>query len=126
MTAPMLHGVVVGHGNLAAALVASVEEISGIRGALVPVSNLDCDRGRLEQRILDAVGDRPTLVFVDMPSGSCLFAAARRLAGLPQVRVVTGVNLAMLLDFVFHRDLPIETAADRAAETGSRAILVRG
>lgn len=122
---PALHGVVVGHGELAGALVNSVEEISGIRGALVPVSNAGCDRARLEERIMEAVAGRPSLVFVDMPSGSCLFASVRRLAAVPDVKVVTGVNLAMLLDFVFHRDLPIETAAERAAETGSRAILVR-
>jgi len=120
-----LHGVVVAHGELARALIGAVEEISGIRGALVPVSNAGCDRGRLEERILDAVGDRPSLVFIDMPSGSCLFAAARRLAPLAGVRLVTGVNLAMLLDFVFHRDLELTVAAERAAETGGKAILVR-
>jgi mannose/fructose-specific phosphotransferase system component IIA len=122
---PQLHGVVVGHGDLARSLVSSVEEISGIRGALVPVSNAGCDRGRLEDRILQAVGGRPSLVFVDMPSGSCLFAAVRRLSPHHDVRLVTGVNLAMLLDFVFHRDLPLELAAERAAETGSKAIAVR-
>lgn len=120
-----LHGVVVAHGDLARAMIGAVEEISGIRGALVPVSNTGCDRDRLEERILDAVAGRPSLVFIDMPSGSCLFAAARRLAQRPGVRLVTGVNLAMLLDFVFHRDLELSIAADRAADTGSKAILVR-
>jgi len=42
--------------------------------------------------------------------------------GKANVAVVTGVNLAMLLDFVFHRDLPPGDAARRAAEAGSRAI----
>jgi len=32
------------------------------------------------------------------------------------------VNLAMLLDFVFHRDLTPLAAAQRAADAGSRAI----
>jgi mannose/fructose-specific phosphotransferase system component IIA len=125
MTATSLRGVVVAHGDLSRALVASAEEISGVRGALVPVSNSGCDRDRLEQRILEAVAGQPALVFVDMPSGSCLFAAARRFAAAPAVRVVTGVNLAMLLDFLFHRDLGVDAAADRAADTGSRAIVVR-
>jgi mannose/fructose-specific phosphotransferase system component IIA len=120
-----LHGVVVAHGELARALVDSVEQISGIRGALVPVSNSGCDRDRLEQLLADAVGGRPSVVFVDMPSGSCLFAAARRLLGNSETRVVTGVNLAMLIDFVFHRDLPPAAAAERAVETGGKAILVR-
>lgn len=120
-----LHGVVVCHGDLSRALVASVEEISGIRGALTPVSNAGCDRVLLEERIVEAVAGRPALVFVDMPSGSCLFAAMRRASPLPGVRVITGVNLAMLVDFVFHRDLEPAAAAERAIETGAKAILQR-
>ena len=103
-----LHGVVVAHGDLARALVASVEEISGLRGVLTAVSNSGCDRASLEQRIAEAVAGRPSLVF-----------------GFPEVRVVTGVNLAMLLDFVFHRELDVVAAAGRAADAGAKAILQR-
>ncbi len=120
-----LQGIVVCHGDLGRALVAAVEEISGVQGALVAVTNTGCDRGQLEDRIVAAVDNRPSVVFVDMPSGSCLFAAARRLSGAAGTRLVTGVNLAMLLDFVFHRQLSPEAAGDRAIETGTTAISAR-
>jgi mannose/fructose-specific phosphotransferase system component IIA len=121
-----LRGVVVCHGSLAAALVEAVEQITGIKGRLAPVSNSECDRESLEQRIADEIHGAPAVVFVDMPSGSCLFAALHRLHGEPHVRVVTGVNLAMLIDFVFHPDETPEGAAARALATGERAIRAPG
>jgi len=117
-----LHGVVVCHGDLARALIDSAEGISGVRGRLVAVTNTGCDRSALEERIVAAVGGRPSIVFLDMPSGSCVFAAMRRLATLTEVRLVTGVNLAMLLDFLLSSDGSVEVAAARAVETGAKAI----
>ena len=117
-----LRGVVVCHGPLAAALVDAVEQISGVKHVLVPVSNAGCDRGSLEARVETAVGDGPAVVFVDMASGSCMFAVLRKLRAREDVRVVTGVNLAMLLDFVFHREASATAAASRAADVGGKAI----
>jgi len=117
-----LRGVVVAHGSVAEALVGAAEEISGIRGALSPVSNADAGRDELERRVIEAVGDRSAIIFVDLPSGSCLFAAMRRLAARPDIRVVTGVNLGMLIDFLLHRERPVEEVVQRAVETGARAI----
>jgi len=119
-----LRGVVVCHGRLGAALVEAAEGITGVKGALVPVSNTDCDRGTLELRILEAVDGRPTVVFVDLASGSCLIAALARLRGRLDVKVVTGVNLPMLVDFVFHLEQSPDTAAERAVGAAFRAIKV--
>lgn len=120
-----LKGVVIGHGTLAAAMVDAVHRIAGDDSGLVPISNTDCDRGTLEERILAAVGDGPAIVFVDMPSGSCLFAAMRRLQTVPNARVVTGVNLAMLLEFVFHRDGDVDAVVARLVDVGVRAVASR-
>ncbi|MEO7984999.1 MAG: hypothetical protein ABI766_00610 [Gemmatimonadales bacterium] len=120
-----LRGVVVCHGKLAGALVDAAEQISGVRGALMPISNTDCDRGTLEQRVAEAVDGAPSVVFVDLSSGSCLFAVLNRLREAAGVRVVTGVNLAMLVDFVFHRSLSAGEAAARAADAGGKAIGTR-
>jgi mannose/fructose-specific phosphotransferase system component IIA len=120
-----LRGVVVCHARLAGALIEAAEQISGVRGALVPVSNVDCDRGTLEERVAQAVDGIPTVVFVDMSSGSCLFAVLNRLRETAGVKVVTGVNLAMLVDFLFHRSLTPAEAAARAATAGGKAIGTR-
>lgn len=120
-----IRGVVVGHGTLAAALVDAVERIAGAGSGLIALSNTDCDRGTLEERIVGAVGAGPAVVFIDMPSGSCLFAAMRRLQSLEGVRVVTGVNLAMLLEFVFHREGSVDEIAEHVAEVGARAVATR-
>jgi mannose/fructose-specific phosphotransferase system component IIA len=117
-----LQGVVIGHGGLATALVTAAEEITGVHGALVGISNRGCDRGRLEERIREAIGGRPSVIFVDLQSGSCFFAAMSSLKAMPDLRVVTGVNLPMLVDFVFHRATGLEEAVTRARAVGEKAI----
>jgi mannose PTS system EIIA component len=117
-----LRGVIVSHAALAQALLAAVAAITGVKDALVPVSNDGCDTGALAERLTQAIDGRPAVLFVDLPGGSCLTSSVRMARGRADLAVVTGVNLAMLLDFVFHRELAPAEAARRAAEAGSRAI----
>jgi mannose/fructose-specific phosphotransferase system component IIA len=119
-----LQGIVVSHAQLAEALVAAVAEITGQGDALWPVSNEGCSRAILGERLTRAIGDRPAVVFVDLPGGSCLQAAIAYLRTHRDVAVVAGVNLAMLVDFVYHRDLTPVGAAQRASEVGGRAVRV--
>jgi mannose/fructose-specific phosphotransferase system component IIA len=117
-----LRGVIVSHAAVAQALRAAVAAITGADDALIPVSNDGCDTGALTERLTAAIAEQPAVLFVDLPGGSCLTSAIRLARGNAALAVVTGVNLAMLLDFVFHRDLPPAEAARRAAEAGGRAI----
>ena len=117
-----LRGVVVSHAELAAALVAATRAISGVDGVLEAVSNEGCDPEALAARIDRALGKGPAVLFVDLPGWSCLTSALRLSRGRMSVAVVTGVNLAMLLDFVFHRELSPVEAAHRAAQAGGQAI----
>jgi mannose/fructose-specific phosphotransferase system component IIA len=117
-----LRGVIVSHAAVAQALLAAVAAITGVNDALVAVSNDGCDTGALAERLTQAIGNKPAVLFVDLPGGSCLTSSVRLARGNSDVAVVTGVNLAMLLDFVFHRDLLPVDAARRAADAGSRAI----
>ena len=117
-----LTGVVVAHSELAASLLAAVGAIAGDDTGLVAVSNTGCDRAALLRSLDAAIAGRPAVVFTDMAGGSCAFTAAALARGRGDVRVVTGVNLAMLVDFAFHRELPVEEAARRAVEVGRTAV----
>ena len=117
-----LKGVIVSHAAVAQALVAAVAAITGIEGALVPVSNEGCGTEALAERLRDAVGDGPAVLFVDLPGGSCLTSSARYAKQHADVAVVTGVNLAMLLDFVFHREMPLEQLVPKLVREAQASI----
>lgn len=118
----ILRGVVVAHGGLGQALVDEAERISGQRGILVAVTNEHGDKAEIEHRVAEAIGGQPSVIFVDMPCGSCFFAAMHEARGHQDVRVVTSVNLPMLVDFLHNRTLPPAVGAARAAEKGTDAI----
>ena len=113
-----VQGLLVAHGELAAALVDAAERIAGVHGALMPISNLDCSPETLRDRIRAALEPGPTVIFVDMASGSCSFASLSLARENRDVAVVTGVNLPMLLDFLFHRDMELDALAERLVEKG--------
>jgi mannose/fructose-specific phosphotransferase system component IIA len=94
-------GILVGHGKLAEGLLDAVERITGSREGITPVDNVGLTPEALEQRLDELAGGGPAVVFVDLPSGSCAFAARRLKLQRPGMAVVCGVNLPLLLDFVF-------------------------
>lgn len=101
------------HGDLARSLVDTVAAVSGSSDALHPISNVTCGPEELEDRIREAVGGEAAIVFVDLATGSCARAARSVARELHRVAVVTGVNLPMLLDFVFNRDQEISDLSER-------------
>jgi PTS system mannose-specific IIA component len=118
-----VRGLVVSHATLAEGLVQSVQKIAGLEdGVLSPVSNEGCGPDALQKAVAAQTGSGPVIVFTDMPSGSCAFAARRLTLDRPDTAVVCGVNLPMLLDFVFHRDLPLPELVDRLVNKGKAAI----
>ena len=117
-----IRGVVVAHGDLAHALVRAVERISGVHDALLAVSNEGASPDELRRRVEDAAGGERTILFVDLSSGSCAFTGRVVARAAPGVAVVTGANLPMLLDFVFHRDMSVEALVDRVVEKGRGSV----
>ena len=106
-------GILVGHGKLAEGLLDAVEAITGTREGIVAVDNIGLAPEALEARLNELAGGGPALVFVDLPSGSCAFAARRLKIQRADTAVVCGVNLPLLLDFIFHRALPLDEIVER-------------
>lgn len=113
-----VRGVIVTHARLGEALIEAAEEVSGVHGALTAVSNRSCTPDRLRQQVVEATEGKPAVLFVDMAAGSCGIASRAAAGSRADVAVVTGVSLPMLLDFLFHRDLPVSELAIRLVEKG--------
>jgi mannose/fructose-specific phosphotransferase system component IIA len=118
-----VRGVLVAHGEMALGLSDAVRSITGVgTDALVPLSNRGLAPAALARALEAEAGKGPTILFTDLPSGSCGVAARMLAHGSPDVVVICGVNLPMLLDFVTHRELPIAELAARLVARGRSAI----
>jgi len=118
-----VRGVVVAHGPMARAMVDAVGRIAGDAAqVLLPLSNDGKSPAELKKDLDQAMGDGPVIVFTDLLRGSCGMAALSSCRDAARRVVVSGVNLPMLLDFVFHTELPIDQLVARAVEKGREAI----
>jgi len=120
------HGIVVAHGDLAAALVGVVETISGMVGALTPISNDGLGAEGLRARVCAEIDSQPTIVFVDLTAGSCAMAGRSLAHETDNVAVVTGVNVPMLLDFVFNRETSVAELVPRLVDKARAGIKGHG
>jgi PTS system N-acetylgalactosamine-specific IIA component len=66
------------------------------------------------------------VIFTDLPAGSATLAARRIVRDDPGIVLVSGVNLATLLDFVFSTAASPTEAARAAAERGKASLIVVG
>jgi mannose/fructose-specific phosphotransferase system component IIA len=118
-----VRGIVIAHGDMAAGLVDAVKRIAGIGGDfLLPLSNRGLGPDALAQQVRALATDAPTIVFTDLQSGSCGFAARRCVQELPSVVVISGVNLPILLEFVMRRQLPLAELVPFLLAKGRSAI----
>ena len=116
-------GIVIAHGSMAEGLVDAVRRIAGSSAdALVAISNTGLSPDDLEERDRPGAGGGSAVVFVDLQAGSCCTAALASCRSCADRVVVTGVNLPMLLDFVFNRGLPFDELVERLVERSREAI----
>jgi PTS system mannose-specific IIA component len=129
----MVGGLVVTHGGLGEELVRVVSLVLGPVEDLGAVSN----RGRSAKDVTAAIrewiaaradgGAGGVIVFIDDFGGSCANAAQLAIHDGPPAAILTGVNLAMVLDFLTWRDtLAVPELARRLVEKGRQAISLLG
>lgn len=120
---PAPRALVVAHGQLAAGLVSGVEAIAGRGTSFIALSNQGLGPADIERAIRESVeGASLEVVFTDLPMGSCAIAARKVQRLRPGLLVVTGVNLATLLDFAMADGMGAREAAEKAVARGRDAL----
>jgi mannose/fructose-specific phosphotransferase system component IIA len=123
MSEVQARGIVVAHGVMAQGLVDAVRCIAGAGAdSLTAVSNDGMSPPDLRAKLEELAGDGRVVVFADLLSGSCGMAAMVSVRDRNTRAVVCGVNLPILLDFVFHRDMPLEELVPRLVDKGRDGI----
>ncbi len=119
--------IVVGHGEFAAGLVSAVGQICGMADKLVVLSMMGMTPESIEEMLRDQISRTGArVIFTDLPAGSATIAARRIVKDDPEIVLVSGVNLATLLDFVFNNAVSPTEAARTAAERGKASLIVVG
>jgi PTS system N-acetylgalactosamine-specific IIA component len=118
--------IVAGHGDFAEGLVSAVQLITGKGDVFVAVSAKGSGMD-IETVIRKAVTEHGVrVVFTDLQAGSCTMSARRVLRNVDDFVLIAGVNLPMLIDFVFADQMSPTEAAKHALERGRAAMMTIG
>jgi PTS system N-acetylgalactosamine-specific IIA component len=116
--------IVVGHGEFSAGLASAVQQITGMADQFICLSNTGMAPGDIELALRSHLSDGVSVIFTDLPAGSATMAARRVARDRPELVLVSGVNLATLLDFVCSSTASPAEAARGAAERGRASLVV--
>ncbi len=114
---------VIGHKDFAAGIVSAVTAITGRTDLFRTASNYGLDTRATEAMLREAIADGVRVIFSDLPAGSTTMAARRAQRDHPDITVVTGISLPVLLDYAFAAPDAAD-AADAAVEKGRAAMMV--
>ena len=128
---PLVAGIVVTHGKIAEELLRTAKSVFGEFSDCFAISNMSKSTELLAQEVnavVDSVKGKRCIIFVDFVGGSCSHACLSRL-GLrdtgPDVPIISGVNLPMVLAFLNKRDeVPFDQLTDAIVERSCNSIQV--
>ena len=123
----LVRGVLLSHGKLAEGLVDAVRRITDLdEDVLVAMSNEGQNPQGLAEQVDLLVGSAPIVVFTDLGTGSCALTAQLTCRDQDRRAVVFGMNLPMLLEFVFHRELSLTELVPRLLTKGREGVKTAG
>lgn len=120
-----LHAVIVGHGSFPQGILTAAEKIVGKQEGILAISNHRLGIEELAAKLREGLteANNRVYVFIDLVGGSC-FASCRMLAPeYPDLVLVSGVNLPMLVTYLTYRTrLSDEDLLAKTLEAGCRGI----
>ena len=120
---------IVAHGGLAEGFLSALTRVAGPQENRWPLSNEalsgEALMTRIEELLDERAGGREVFVFTDLDAGSCGLAGRRLLADERVRAVFFGVNLPLLIEFVFLQAEPLEKLVPLMITKGRAALGVR-
>lgn len=119
---------IVTHADLSQALVRAAEKVVGAIDDVVLLSNEGLSRADLEAAIEERVQGWANggLLLTDFWGGSCHTCGASAVRRHGELVIVTGINLPLLLDYLYNRDkLPVSELAERLQQKGRDSIRIQ-
>jgi mannose/fructose-specific phosphotransferase system component IIA len=124
-----LCGAIVAHGGLAEGFLSALFRVAGPQDNLWALSNEALSGEELTDRLEELLGERAKgreiFLFTDLDAGSCGLACRRLLADGRVRAVFFGVNLPLLVEFVFLQAEPLEKLVPLMLTKGRAALGVR-
>jgi PTS system mannose-specific IIA component len=128
MTEKEITGIVVTHGNLGEELLKTVRLIVGEIHDCYALSGSDLGDEKVIESIHDILKAHHAgraVIFVDYFGGSCGASCVRATRYLDDVKVISGVNLPMLLDFVTKQGIMgLDEIVDHLIHRGQESVRV--
>ncbi len=125
----MKQAVIITHGPIGAALIEAAQCILGVDEGLYSINVTGMSLNEINDR-LSAIINMPDeksegiVVMACLKGGSCWNVSAGIAVNKSKVRVISGVNLPMLLSFMTKKDLfPLDKLVDELEKDGVRGII---
>lgn len=104
----MIGGIVLTHGHIGAALINAAESILGEIDNIHALSTKDLSlldiNTKLKQIVSAESWEAGTIIMASLMGGSCWNSGVGLARQLPNIEVISGVNLTMLISFLSKRD----------------------